>query len=234
VWDSQCNEEYEECKIKASVLSSDSDENFYVFDSLLLEDGSLYLLDKHVKRLQNSASFFYTYASETLENLFSTIREELASAAKQNPAGSYKVLTSITKDLSCNITLEGITISNHPLKLAVMNDTVYTKTPYFTHKTSFRNIYTGIKNHYPHADDVLLINENGEATETTRGNILIQTEEGFFTPPLSSGLLAGTYREYLLETNQCREKILYEKDIRSAQKVWMINSVRRKVLCTVL
>jgi len=234
VWDSQCNEEYEECKIKASVLSSESDEKFYVFDSLLLEQGSLYLLDKHLNRLKNSVSFFYTCTSEDLENLFTAINEELYAAAKQNPAGLYKVRTLITKDLNHAVTLESISSQEHTLRLAIMKDTVYTKTPYFTHKTSFRNAYTGIKNQYAHADDVLLINENGEATETTRGNVLIQTPEGFFTPPLSSGLLAGTYREYLLETNQCCEKILYEKDIRSAQKVWMINSVRRKVLCTIL
>ena len=51
----------------------------------------------------------------------------------------------------------------------------------------------------------------------------------YFTPPVKSGLLAGTYREELLEEGKIQEKELTVADLKYCQKIWFINSVRKWV-----
>ncbi len=47
-------------------------------------------------------------------------------------------------------------------------------------------------------DEVILLDEHGNVSECTSANIFIETDEGFATPPLSSGCLPGVTRELLL------------------------------------
>jgi para-aminobenzoate synthetase/4-amino-4-deoxychorismate lyase len=49
----------------------------------------------------------------------------------------------------------------------------------------------------------------------------------FITPPVSSGLLAGTFRSALLHQGEICEGIVTEDMIRKADAVWLINSVRK-------
>ena len=48
-----------------------------------------------------------------------------------------------------------------------------------------------------------------------------------WTPSRSSGLLAGTFREELLALGEIREKVILKDDLKSAQGLFLINSVRR-------
>ncbi len=47
-------------------------------------------------------------------------------------------------------------------------------------------------------DDLLIINQKGEVCETTRANFYLLLNNNLVTPPLSSGVLAGTRRSKLL------------------------------------
>lgn len=47
-------------------------------------------------------------------------------------------------------------------------------------------------------DEVILLDERGEVSECTSANIFIETDDGFATPPVSSGCLPGVTRELLL------------------------------------
>ncbi|MFP3345543.1 aminotransferase class IV, partial [Halomonas sp. SIMBA_159] len=48
----------------------------------------------------------------------------------------------------------------------------------------------------------------------------------FYTPPVSSGLLAGTYREQLLEEGRIEPKVLKKDELDTFDAIWFINSVR--------
>ena len=48
-----------------------------------------------------------------------------------------------------------------------------------------------------------------------------------YTPAVSSGLLAGTYRDYLLQAGVLQERVLRVSDLARADSLWLINSVRR-------
>ncbi|KAF9165269.1 hypothetical protein DFQ26_000372 [Actinomortierella ambigua] len=113
------------------------------------------------------------------------------------------------------------------------------------HKTTQRAVYDEARERAklppvgtPSADpstpmDVLLFNEDNEITETTIANIAIEIEEGLWiTPPLSSGLLAGTMRRKLLAEGKLKEQVISVDDLRKAvhnqQRIKCFNSVRKE------
>ena len=61
-----------------------------------------------------------------------------------------------------------------------------------------------------HSDcsDVLLYNEHGELTEFTIGNLVVEMDGKLCTPPISCGLLAGTFRAHLVEIGQVEERVM--------------------------
>jgi para-aminobenzoate synthetase/4-amino-4-deoxychorismate lyase len=75
--------------------------------------------------------------------------------------------------------------------------------------------------------DVVLWNERGEITETCHGNVVLELGGRRLTPPLSSGLLPGTFRAHLLSCGEIQEEVLPRSALRSATGLFMINSVRR-------
>ena len=54
------------------------------------------------------------------------------------------------------------------------------------------------------------------------------------TPPAKCGLLAGTFRSELLENGEVEECVLSMQDVREADEVFMVNSVRGWVLLEVV
>lgn len=51
----------------------------------------------------------------------------------------------------------------------------------------------------------------------------------FFTPSIACGLLAGTFREHLLQTGKIKERIIYKNEFSTFSKIYLINSVRKWV-----
>ena len=79
--------------------------------------------------------------------------------------------------------------------------------PFLYHKTTNRTVYSHFQKKYSHVFDVLLWNEEEELTEFTNGNVVLEIDGILWTPPINSGLLAGTYRERLLKEGTIHEKV---------------------------
>ena len=95
--------------------------------------------------------------------------------------------------------------------------------PFSYHKTTIRE--SKPKDYF----DIIGINERGEITEGTYTNIAVEKDGKLYTPPISCGLLGGTYREKLIEECKLEEKILYPDDLEQAKKIFCFNSVRKLV-----
>jgi branched-subunit amino acid aminotransferase/4-amino-4-deoxychorismate lyase len=95
------------------------------------------------------------------------------------------------------------------------------------HKTTQRVVHDAARQGYEDLDDVLLYNEKGELTEFTIGNLVVEFEGQLLTPPVSCGVLAGTFRAQLLETGQIVEKIVRVEHLGECTKVFRVNSIRR-------
>ena len=94
------------------------------------------------------------------------------------------------------------------------------------HKTTIRDIYDLARARFPDSPDVLLWNERRELTETTTGNLVVKIGSDLYTPPVTSGLLPGTFRRQLLEQGKISEKIIHRSDIDEISSIWMVNSLR--------
>jgi para-aminobenzoate synthetase/4-amino-4-deoxychorismate lyase len=98
--------------------------------------------------------------------------------------------------------------------------------PLMFHKTTRREEYDAQARDFPGAFDVLLWNDQGEITEFTRGNVVVEMAGRRLTPPVDCGLLGGTFREELISRGEVVEQVLSREDILSAQRIWFVNSVR--------
>ena len=75
--------------------------------------------------------------------------------------------------------------------------------------------------------DAVFTNQDREITEGCISNIIIKNGNEYFTPPVSSGLLPGIYRQFLLtqEGFTLKEKALHKEDLLNADNVFIANSV---------
>ena len=96
------------------------------------------------------------------------------------------------------------------------------------HKTTNRELYGSEYERYRTKGyfDVIFLNTKGEVAEGAITNIVIKKNGRFYTPPLSSGLLPGVFRASLLKSGRVKEKKIFLKDLRRADKIFLCNSVR--------
>lgn len=222
VWDSECEQEQAECRTKALILNA-SAEPFALLETLLWTPEAGYaLLDRHVARLSASAEYF-GYAADRAET-----RARLAELAGRLPQVPHRIRLLIAKD-------GGITLQFAPIELAAGGPPVHVafaprpvdkSDPFLYHKTTRRRVYEEALAERPGYGDVLLYNAQGEVTEATRANVVAEINGTLCTPPVRSGLLAGTYRQMLLDTHVVEERILTIPDMRQSPRVFLVNSVR--------
>jgi para-aminobenzoate synthetase/4-amino-4-deoxychorismate lyase len=103
---------------------------------------------------------------------------------------------------------------------------VDSQNPLLYHKTTHRQPYDAARAFRPDCDDVLLYNERGEITEATLANVVVRLNGVWYTPPLSSGLLPGTYRAWLLDQGRIQERVITLDELQTAEAIALINSVR--------
>jgi para-aminobenzoate synthetase / 4-amino-4-deoxychorismate lyase len=199
---------------------------FSLLESLLCDRGELFLLDLHLKRLSGSASFFgYQCPIEK-------IAAELDQFARRLPEDRYKIRLLLDKNGSR--TIEQEKISERPFsRVTIAEEPVDSSDIFLRHKTTNRAVYDSIKAAYTDYDDVLLINERGELTESTTANLIVRFSGKWYTPSVDCGLLPGTYRQSLINAGKLLEKIIYPDDLKEAEEIKLINSVRKEIAISV-
>jgi para-aminobenzoate synthetase/4-amino-4-deoxychorismate lyase len=73
---------------------------------------------------------------------------------------------------------------------------------------------------------VVLVNQHGEITETTIGNVAVRLEGRWCTPPTMSGCLPGVERGRLLELGVLHERVLHAADLLAAEDLAVFSSLR--------
>lgn len=219
-WDSTTEDEYDEILAKAKLLEVERPV-FQLLESLLLKDGEIFLLEEHLNRLRNSAEYFRFELDED------AVRSHLLQFATKKSVGEFKIRLLVEKHGGLTIEGQAITQPKIPLKIMLADEPVDQDNQFLYHKTTNRAVYSSYQQKFPDVYDVLLWNKDGEVTEFTNGNVVLEIDGVYCTPPISSGLLAGTFRESLLRDNIIQEQVLTVQDLKKASKIWFINSVRK-------
>lgn len=113
------------------------------------------------------------------------------------------------------------------MRVALAAAPVDSSDPFLFHKTTKREFYANQLNLRPDCDDVIFWNERGEVTESSIANVVVAIGNELCTPPISSGLLAGTFRDQLLAEGKIRERVITVEELKNAKKLFLINSVRK-------
>ncbi|KPH72423.1 aminodeoxychorismate synthase component I [Oceanobacillus caeni] len=218
-WDSTTKGEYHEMLDKARLLEEERPD-FRLLESLLLEDGEYFLLEEHIHRLSNSATYFGIPMNKE------KVKTALLSFAKSYENGPYKVRLLFSKKERIELEAKPITTPDVPVKVMLANEPIDLENPFYYHKTTNRTMYQCFEKKEG-IYDLLLWNKNRELTEFTIGNVVLKIDGTLWTPPIRCGLLAGTYRQFLITTGKIREKVLYVEDLDRHEGIWLINSVRK-------
>jgi para-aminobenzoate synthetase/4-amino-4-deoxychorismate lyase len=218
-WDSEPQKEWEECKIKSRFLNRASG-SFDILETMLYEEEGYFLLDRHCHRLHQSATFFgYPSHLEKIKAFIANIPLTITSPAR------VRVCLDRHGTLSFEASPLPLTPPSPVVELATMP--IDSESDFVKHKTTNRKIYESFSPSQPEIFDCLLFNKKGELTEFTRGNLCLEIEGHFYTPPLSSGLLPGVFRDHLLKEKKMTEKILTRDTLASASKIYFLNSLRK-------
>ncbi|MED3661092.1 aminodeoxychorismate synthase component I [Ureibacillus terrenus] len=219
-WDSTAEDEFHEVLAKCAFLNRE-EKAFQLLESLLLDNGEYFLLEEHLNRLKKSATYFQ-YAVNTDE-----VEKKLKEFAKTNPSGQWKVRLLLDPDGTFSIEGQPIGKMQSPKKAVLAKRPIHSEHLFLYHKTTNRHIYEQFKPVSEEIFDVLLWNEKRELTEFINGNVVVEIDGKLWTPPVQSGLLAGTFRGHLLKTGRIQEKVLTLDDLKTCSKIWFINSVRK-------
>jgi para-aminobenzoate synthetase/4-amino-4-deoxychorismate lyase len=112
------------------------------------------------------------------------------------------------------------------VRLALDDDPVDAASPWLQHKTTRRDVYLTRALRHPEADDVVLVNQDGELTETTTANLALRIGGRWWTPPTTSGCLPGVERGRLVDLGRLRERVLRVSDLHAAEELAVVNSLR--------
>ena len=209
VIDSTAEREYEECLVKSRFLHA-APVDFQLFESMLLEDGEYFLLERHLERLRDSAEYFgFRFCKDKIN----------AALGRICGGGSLKVRLMLWKDGRIETEVSAIE-PLEPRRVTLATEAVNSSDRFLFHKTTRRDFYDA-------QPDVIFWNERGEVTESNIANVVVRIGGELFTPPIESGLLAGTFRNQLLAEGKIKERVITIEELKNAQEFFLINSVRK-------
>lgn len=218
-WDSSVKNEFKELQTKAKLLT-EKRPSFELLETMLLTEGNFFIASYHMKRLANSAAYFNSPFSQK------KVQSALAEVKQTRQTGNYKVRLLLDKQGMVHTHVDPLTPSPSSVVCALAKQPIVQENIFHYHKTTNRLIYHVHETHEPSIFSTLLWNDKEEITEFTTGNVVVEYNNKFYTPPIACGVLPGTYREYLLDQGIIEEKIIRKHELTSATNIWFINGVR--------
>jgi para-aminobenzoate synthetase / 4-amino-4-deoxychorismate lyase len=224
-WDSVDSAEYEECKAKARILTVRLPQFSLLETMRWTPEQGYFLLDLHLYRLQDSATYF----DFPLDLQY--IRQHLQELAASFDDKDRKIRLLVDEVGSVSIEAIALHVSDpdKSLRVCLSKEPVDSKDVFLYHKTTNRAVYERARESNSGFDDVILWNERGEVTETSIANLVVELDGVLFTPPVSCGLLPGTYRSWLLSQGRVTERVIKVDELHKCSQFYLVNSVRGEI-----
>lgn len=183
---------------------------FRFFESILLKDGEMPLLDFHSDRMNATRKVHF--------GTLPVIKlDEIIVLPCDCKSGVYKIKVTYGKFIE-SIEFQKYTLKPHKKVRLIENPEIA-----YQYKSVERDHLTDFLSSNPDFDDVIFT-KNGLLTDASYSNIALFDGENWFTP--SDCLLEGVKRRSLLETGKIIEKSICVKDLANYTKIAFINAMR--------
>ena len=224
-----------------------------IYETLRTYNGRLFLFDRHMRRLRNSARLIELAIPFTNDELARHISDTITATKLDGKEAYVRVLVTrgvgeITYDLKatpkpswviivkplveppseiyqqgCKVTLVDI-IRNHPKSVNPMIKSNNLMNQALAAQQALKR----------DAFDGVMRNSHGELTECATSNLFIVKNETVVTPPVESGLLPGITREFIFEicrnvAIEIREQVLHDDDLFDADEAFLTSTTREVV-----
>ncbi|MCX6186604.1 MAG: aminotransferase class IV [Bacteroidetes bacterium] len=216
-----------------------------LFESILVKNEELMLIERHHKRLINNAKSlgFDHSISFSLQEFISQIQTEVDKSNindKKNCRvrytlyrhgdGFYLPLSNEIKYLIDVFDFD-ITNNSNTTKVSLYTTNHKACTPLSNLKTGNALLYVlaSIWAKQNNWDDALLINQYGRIIESTKANLFWIKDGITFTPPLSEGCVAGVMREEIMCNENIIEKPCEIVDLENADQIFLTNAISQKI-----
>jgi branched-chain amino acid aminotransferase len=216
-----------------------------IFTTLRISRGEAFAYERHWRRLEKDAGLTrlpmpYT-AAKVRVHLHEVIR---ANQVSEGCARIYLVYNTVgfwqsdeqRPQVDLIIYTAGLPEHRHTVRLALREHGRHAASPLAGVKSIswLNNVWAVAEANKEGFDEVVLLNERGEAAECTSANIFAVKDGKILTPPLSSGCLEGVTRGILLEIAPeaglpVVEQALRPEDLYSAEEVF-ISSTNRNLI----
>ena len=202
---------------------------FELLETLRLQNGVTQHLNEHLQRMQRSAQHFGFVWND------GHVRGVLSELATQHPHQTWRVRLLLNPQGQARAQIFALEAApaSVVLRLAPRPFT-HAHSEFVAHKTTRREHYDAFAPADASCFDTLLYNAQGELTECTRGNVALLIDGVWLTPALSCGLLPGIGRQVALQRGELQEAVLTLNDLQRASQVMFVNSLRGKLLATVV
>ena len=222
-WSSDPDAEHAELRTKARVLARRPEE-FELLETMALVDdpaggGRLRDVGRHLARVADSAAYF-GFAFDV-----AAARAALERATVGRVTA--RVRLRVARSGAVAVDLAPLpAASTAPVRLVVDDEPIDAREPWPHHKTSRRAPYDRRRARHAEADDVVLVNERSEVTETCVASLAVRLDGTWWTPPLGSGALPGVARGRLVEAGELRERTVWPVDLDAAEALAVVSSLR--------
>jgi branched-chain amino acid aminotransferase len=224
-----------------------------IYETLRTYDGRLFLYDRHMRRLRNSARMIDLVVPFTDEELARQISDTITATTLDGKEAYVRVLVTrgvgeLTYDLKATPTPSWVII----VKALV-------EPPAEIYKRGCKVVLVDIVRNYPKsvnpmiksnnlmnqalaaqrafargAFDAVMRNYRGELTECATSNLFIVRNGTVLTPPVECGLLPGITRELIFEVGrdveiEVREQVLRDDDLFDADEAFLTSTTRELV-----
>ncbi|WP_204983804.1 aminodeoxychorismate synthase component I [Streptococcus equinus] len=213
-WGSVCEDEYKEACDKAAVLYRNQPD-FDLLTTARVSHKQVKDLEGHIKRLKESARYFaYPFSKEVFLAKLSKLLEELDDADYRlrilvKRSGVMEFEFAELRDLPQNYLKANLVYRSEPID----SPFTYFKTTYRLHLQSS-------------SGEAIFISDKGYLQETTIGNLILEIDGKWYTPPVEVGILDGLYRQKLIKEGRVFEAYLTKDDLKKASHIYACNSVR--------
>ena len=222
-----------------------------IYETLRTYNGQLFLYDRHVRRLRNSARLIDLQIPFTDDELAARIRDTIDAAQLDVALDAYvRVMVTrgvgeLTYDLKATpqpswviivkpLVPPAAQVYEHGVKVVlvdVVRNHPQSVNPVIKSNNLMNSALAAQQALKRGGFEAVMRNYRGELTECTQSNFFIVKDGVALTPPLESGLLPGITREFVFELGRdngidVREQVLRDDDLLGAHEAFLTSTTR--------